>query len=93
MSNKWEKEVKKVEDVLLNEKKARQESKDIKRVMLTNHVGKLKKKKAMRPSYSAKPPRNFTRGSTFVNYGVPLGLTVEEIKNYIKTGKMPEKNK
>ena len=61
----------------------------------TNHKGKLKKKRGKANSENNhKKPKNWTRlNKSFTNFGASLGMTDEEYKQYLKTGKMPARLK
>jgi len=71
---------------------SRRERRDVRHVALTNHAGKLKKKRI--PSNSRnnhKKPRNWTRqNKTYTNPAAALGWTDEQYDTFIKTGKAPE---
>lgn len=81
----WEDEYDEVDSI----RKEKSESKMAKVVAATNHVGKVCKKKRQRPKMPIKPPRNYTRGTTFTNYGASLGMTDDEYRNWKKTGNLP----
>jgi len=65
------------------------ESKMARIVMMTNHVGKTCVKKRQRPKMKPKAPRNYTRNTTFVNYGNAIGMTDDEYLDWKKTGVVP----
>jgi len=92
MSN-WKKEVESVEKILDSERLDKSESKQIKKVMATNHLGKTYHKRGKNNSENNhRKPRNFiARNSTFTNAGASLGMTDEQYREYLKTGTFPNK--
>ena len=72
---------------MTREQKAEQKMARI--VMMTNAVGKVCQKKRQRPKMKPKAPRNYTRNTTFVNYGNAIGMTDDEYRNWKKTGEVP----
>lgn len=89
----WKKEVEETEKALDARKKERQETKDARIVCATNHIGKTCKKRGKSNSENnhKKPVGFIPRNSTFVNHGGPLGMSDEDYRTYIKTGKLPSR--
>lgn len=68
---------------------------DARQLATTNHKGKVKKKRGKsNAENNHKKPRGWTRlNKSFTNVGNSLGMTDEEYKQYIKTGKIPARLK
>lgn len=65
------------------------ESKMARIVMLSNAAGKVCQKKRQRPKVKPKAPKNYTRNTTFTNYGNAIGMTDDEYRAWKKTGEVP----
>ena len=91
MNNEYENDIESMDAA----RKEKVESKMARIVMLTNHIGKLKKKKSARPPRKPVCPRSFidNRKNKFVNYGGALGMTDDEYREWKKSGVLPERLK
>lgn len=91
MTNKYENDIEAMDKARFE----KAESKMARIVMLTNHIGKLKKKKSARGRREYHAPKGFinTRKTKFTNYGGALGMTDDEYREWKKTGTLPERLK
>lgn len=73
------------------------DSRQISRIVSTNHIGRTKPHKI--PSRGRllnhkRPRRQYVgKHSTFTNHGGALGMTDQEYRNFLETGKIPDRLK